>query len=267
MEITDILGTSTAGLVNVRISLTDSSGNAASAGLTDPDGTTTANAGVIGSDARVFEFDHRLNEGVSAVKDVFVVSPNTGTAAAPETDVGSPLITVNFDNTTGVGGEDKEYTATTIEVDTHDNITITSAIWGFPDGTTKDVLADLNQADDNSYFFSPSGLAVGIHTFTVQARDEVGNVSTSIGSTTPTSFTLTLVVTASLCGDLTSDGTVNVFDAIILLQIAVGLVESTPTQLVLGDLNRDGVLNVFDAITLLQMSVGLVTVTECGPIA
>ena len=69
-----------------------------------------------------------------------------------------------------------------------------------------------------------------------------------------------------VCGDLTGDGVVNVFDAITTLQISVGLIQPTATQAVLGDLNRDLAINVFDAITVLQISVGLITVDQCGPI-
>ncbi|MCH8186624.1 MAG: hypothetical protein IH862_11030, partial [Chloroflexi bacterium] len=71
---------------------------------------------------------------------------------------------------------------------------------------------------------------------------------------------------SGVCGDLTGDGLVNVFDAITLLQVIVALIEPTADQQVLGDLNGDTFLNVFDAITLLQIIVGLVTVDECGPI-
>ena len=71
---------------------------------------------------------------------------------------------------------------------------------------------------------------------------------------------------AGVCGDLTGDGLVNVFDAITLLQVIVAIIVPTPDQQVLGDLNRDTFINVFDAITLLQIIVGLVTVDACGPI-
>ena len=69
----------------------------------------------------------------------------------------------------------------------------------------------------------------------------------------------------STCGDLNGDGDVNVFDAMIDLQIIVGLIEPTGTQLRLGDVVRDGTINVFDAILLLQRIVGVTQITECGP--
>lgn len=68
-----------------------------------------------------------------------------------------------------------------------------------------------------------------------------------------------------LCGDLNDDGIVNIFDAVIVLQIVVGLIELVPDQLILADLNRDRVINVLDAIAVLQIVVGLSTLTDCAP--
>ncbi len=72
-------------------------------------------------------------------------------------------------------------------------------------------------------------------------------------------------VIPSVCGDLNGDGDVNVFDAIIDLQVIVGLITPTEAQLTLGDVVRDSTINVFDAILLLQHIVGLIEITECGP--
>lgn len=192
-----ITGASTGGMVNVVISVTDAAGNVGTKGVADPDGTT---AGTIAATALTFQFDRQLNEGVNAVASVFVVSPNTGTAAAPATDVANPFITVNFDNTAGNGGEDKEYTVnpggTVIEVDSHKGVTLTSASMTAPDGTVTDVLADMSSVDVNSYVFAASGMAVGTHKLVLNAQDTAGNVSTSVGSTTATDFTLSLKVTA-----------------------------------------------------------------------
>ena len=70
------------------------------------------------------------------------------------------------------------------------------------------------------------------------------------------------------CGDLTGDGQTNVFDAIALLQIIVGLVVPTEEQKERGDVaplgNPDGSIDIFDAILLLQHVVGLVNITVCG---
>ena len=67
------------------------------------------------------------------------------------------------------------------------------------------------------------------------------------------------------CGDLNGNGIIDVFDAIIDLQIIVGLIVPTEAQLRLGDVVRDGTVNVFDAILVLQHIVGLTEITDCGP--
>ena len=68
-----------------------------------------------------------------------------------------------------------------------------------------------------------------------------------------------------LCGDVNGDSVVNVFDAITLLQMAVGLIQPTAAQIVAGDLNRDGAIDVLDATMALQISVGMISVAVCGP--
>ena len=80
--------------------------------------------------------------------------------------------------------------------------------------------------------------------------------------TVPSETIVTLV--PLVCGDLTGDTKVNVFDAITLLQIIVGLVEPTAAQATAADLNQDGDINVFDAITALQIIVGLTVIDQCG---
>ena len=70
---------------------------------------------------------------------------------------------------------------------------------------------------------------------------------------------------SDLCGDQNGDGFVNVFDAIIELQIIVGLTTPTELQLILGDVVGDGAINVFDVILTLQHIVGSTQIAECGP--
>ena len=72
------------------------------------------------------------------------------------------------------------------------------------------------------------------------------------------------ISSGDLCGDINADSLVNVFDAIAVLQIIVGLADPAPSHLVRADLVRDGSINVFDAILLLQHIVGLTEITECG---
>ncbi len=70
------------------------------------------------------------------------------------------------------------------------------------------------------------------------------------------------------CGDPSTDGAIDVFDAIVTLQMVVGLIEPTLLQRIVADLNQDGTINVFDAIMMLQHIVGLVpTLGGCGPLA
>ena len=73
------------------------------------------------------------------------------------------------------------------------------------------------------------------------------------------------VFTVGLCGDQDGDGDVDVFDAIIDLQIIVGLLTPTPTQMFLSDVVRNGAIDVFDVILTLQHIVGSIQIAECGP--
>ena len=68
-----------------------------------------------------------------------------------------------------------------------------------------------------------------------------------------------------VCGDLNDDRNVNVFDAIIGLQMIVGNIEPSEEQLSLGDVTRDGAINVFDVVLTLQHIVGKAQIVGCGP--
>ena len=72
-------------------------------------------------------------------------------------------------------------------------------------------------------------------------------------------------IVPGVCGDMNGDELVNVFDAILDLQIIVGLVQPTSAHMILGDVVRDGQINVFDVILTLQHIVGLTVITSCGP--
>jgi hypothetical protein len=62
---------------------------------------------------------------------------------------------------------------------------------------------------------------------------------------------------SSAQGDLTGDGKVNVSDAILGLNIAVGLRTATPAQIQTADFNGDGKLTVSDVVKMLRLAVGL----------
>lgn len=69
-----------------------------------------------------------------------------------------------------------------------------------------------------------------------------------------------------VCGDLNDDEAVNVFDAIIELQIIVGKIQPTEQQLALGNVVIDDAINVFDVILILRHIVGAQNITGCGPL-
>lgn len=100
-----------------------------------------------------------------------------------------------------------------------------------------------------------TGLSQGTHLITLTATD--GDGSEDADSVT--------VFVEGECGDLNDDGVVDILDAVIELQVAVGLIIPTIDQARLGDLNRDGDVDVFDAIMGLRHIVGLTPALEaCG---
>lgn len=59
-----------------------------------------------------------------------------------------------------------------------------------------------------------------------------------------------------LMGDVNGDGVVTPEDAILILQMYVGLIDWTPRALIFGDVNKDGVVDSTDAALILRMVVG-----------
>ena len=57
-----------------------------------------------------------------------------------------------------------------------------------------------------------------------------------------------------LPGDPTGDGSVDIFDALAVLQCAVGWDSDIDQEA--GDVNDDGACDIFDALLILQYSVG-----------
>ena len=64
----------------------------------------------------------------------------------------------------------------------------------------------------------------------------------------------TLVI--GILGDVNGDGFVTPEDAMLILQMLVGLVPWTPRALLLGDINGDGMVDTTDAALILRMVVG-----------
>ena len=58
-------------------------------------------------------------------------------------------------------------------------------------------------------------------------------------------------------GDLDSNGSVDITDALTVLRAALGLAELTPSQTPLADLNGDGAVTIDDALIVLRMALGL----------
>jgi hypothetical protein len=189
------------GIANLIITVTDAAGNVGTAGVADPDGADPADGGDFDDDALLIEFDAQLNDGDTPDA---VVSPDTGATAdaAHSTDILNPFITVHFDDGLDGIGEDDEYgiddvggDGVLVDVDSFAGVTLTSATWTAPDGTVTNILSNMIAVDTNSFMFAAQGLAEGVHTLRLQARDAAGNVSTSVGSTTATTFAVTLEVT------------------------------------------------------------------------
>jgi len=205
VKISDINNVGVAsGLINVRVTVTDDSQNAGTFGKADPDGTTQRSAAVIDTAALVFEFDNRLNGGVNAANSIFVLSPETGTAADHKTDTAAPFITVEFKDEAaeyGVTGDAVIVLGSAIKVDTHSDVDLTSAVMTMPDATTVDMLAEFKRSAPNRFVMRAAGLALGAYKLTIQGKDSQGNVSakdvpTAAGKTTAVeSFSFSFQVT------------------------------------------------------------------------
>ena len=237
------------GMVNVRILVTDAAGNAGTAGLADPDGTSLP-GGRIESNALLFEFDNRLNDGVSVPALIFVLNPG-------------PTITINFD------AEGNEYAVRsgdiTINVDDHPRVDLTKAILTLPDGSTGDVLANFQRTDLNSYVLKDISLPTGDYTLTVKAEDMLGNNCTCFpivpgGSTLPTDFVFPFVVTPELQlntvqGRVLLQGRDTSLGAFVVVGDAVKFVEPG------GNFNIDLILGTHDVAL---MAPGYLSVTFTG---
>ena len=192
VDVSDLAGGE--GLYVVRVfAAEDENGNIGDLGPEASDDVSTS------SDV-VFEVDLLLNDGEDDAEDVFTLSPSITTT---ETDVTGPVIRIEF------GSEGAEYSATddpdaganddtaglaALDVDDHGTIEIISAEFGEEGGTATDVTDDILRRENNIFVYLPKGLTVGTtYELTVQAKDQVGNVSTTVSGETDeddaTSFT------------------------------------------------------------------------------
>jgi len=176
-----------------------------------------------------------------SIEEVFIVTVN------PVND--APSIT---SSPVTIGAEDQLYTydVEATDPDTEDMLTYSLVV--SPEGMSID-------SDTGLINWTPNASQVGGNLVTVRVQDTGDLFDTQY-------FTIEVIeMPQGVSGDQNGDGNVDVFDAIIDLQIIVGKLDATETQLILSDVVRDGVINVFDVILTLQHIVGVAEITECGP--
>lgn len=138
-------------------------------------------------------------------------------------------------------------------------------------GTVKDAITSATvtvAADDQTYalvvaadgnFSQTINLpADKTYAVVVTATDQAGNVATAQRNI--------IKGTSALIGDMTGDGKINILDAYMILEIAVGRVQPTASDLRTGDVapimngipSPDGVIDVADVVVILRKIVGLV---------
>ena len=191
LKIGDITAAKTqqSGAVNIQIKAQDANLNSTTAGKSNPDGTKLVDGkSVLNSAAIVVELDNELNNGAAIV---FAMSPLV-TGKTDQTDVSNPTIEITF------SGEASEYEGTGLRIltadlgaalDSHDTVTITSAVLTMPDASTVDVIANTKSSTATKWIYASSGLALGSYTLTIQASDDVGNTDLTPGGTVVDSLT------------------------------------------------------------------------------
>ncbi len=90
-------------------------------------------------------------------------------------------------------------------------------------------------------------LLPGAYTISLEVTDNDGLTSTATGE-------ITVLLGP---GDLDGDGAVTVADVRVCQQIALGIIEPTPTQRTQADVDRDGDVDTFDAKILAQYVIGM----------
>jgi len=72
------------------------------------------------------------------------------------------------------------------------------------------------------------------------------------------------IVEVLICGDINGDGFVNVLDALMASQVAVGLIVPTAKELLRGDIDGNGYIDVLDALGISQFFSGLIDLDGCA---
>jgi chitinase len=113
-----------------------------------------------------------------------------------------------------------------------------------------------------NYYWNSIAAGNGSHTLSVKAYDATGNVSTtSLVTVTVSNNSISQNV---ITGDINGDGIVDVSDALLALQIAVGNVQSAPDELQRGDIAPlingvpvpNGIIDIGDVIVILSIAAG-----------
>ena len=75
-------------------------------------------------------------------------------------------------------------------------------------------------------------------------------------------FTFSATITfGQNCGDINSDGSTNIVDALLIAQCYVSLISCPSADI--GDVNCDGQVNIVDALLIAQLYVGLISTLDC----
>ena len=93
---------------------------------------------------------------------------------------------------------------------------------------------------------------------------DVGNINFYLSSlatnhnhSTSGDHTYTQVITLSyndvVLGDINGDGTINILDVIVEVNIVLGFVDPTPQQESAGDINTNGTIDILDIISLVNL--------------
>ena len=74
----------------------------------------------------------------------------------------------------------------------------------------------------------------------------------------------TSLLPQALCGDVNSNNTVNIVNALLVAQYYVGLPVTVFDDRV-TDVNGDGIIDIIDALRIAQYYVGIISILACDP--
>ena len=191
-------------------------------------------------------YDAAGNVGQSSNVSVTVLSDTT----APTVSVTAPAGNAMVSGTV------------TISASASDNVGVTKVEF-YENG----VLLSAGNVAPYSYSWNTKSVANGSYTLTAKAYDAAGNVGQSGIATVLVQNGAVVQPAKSIRGDINGDGVVDVADALLALQIAVGTATPTADQLSRGDVGPmingksapDGEIDINDAVVILSIISGTVT--------